>query len=94
MNKVFYYYGKQACLDILNYRMIHLKRIDQNFNELSKHYENVISPVMPISADLLMKKYELKEGRQLGQKLKLIEDEWVKNNFKISDKEVDNIVNN
>ena len=49
---------------------------------------------MPISADLLIKKYELKEGRELGQKLKEIEFEWVKNNFKISEKEVENIINN
>ena len=31
---------------------------------------------------------------QLGEKLKIIEREWVKNNFKISDQQVDNIVNN
>ena len=49
---------------------------------------------MPISADLLIKKYEVSEGRQLGEKLKEIEDEWIKNNFKISDQQVDNIINN
>ena len=49
---------------------------------------------MPVSADFLMKNYELKEGRELGQKLKEIEDEWVKNNFKISEKEVENIIYN
>jgi len=39
-----------------------------------------------------MKKYKIQEGKQLGQKLKMIEDEWVKNNFKISDHQVENIV--
>ena len=47
---------------------------------------------MPVNADLLMKKYKIQEGKQLGQKLKMIEDEWVKNNFIISDQQVDNIV--
>jgi len=94
MNKVFYYSGKQACLDILDYRIILSKKIDKNLEELSKHFETIISPVMPVSADFLMKKYELKEGRELGQKLKEIEDEWVKNNFKISEKEVESIINN
>ena len=28
------------------------------------------------------------EGKQLGEKLKMIEEEWVKNNFKISDQQV------
>ena len=94
MNKFFYYSGKQACLDVLSYKTIFSKKIDKNLEELSKHFENIILPVMPVSADLLMKKYELKEGRELGQKLKEIEIEWVNNNFKISEKEVENIINN
>ena len=49
---------------------------------------------MPVSADFLMKKYEIPEGKQLGEKLKIIEEEWVKNNFSISDQQVDNIINN
>ena len=48
---------------------------------------------MPISADLLMKKFKIPEGKQLGEKLQMIEEEWVKNNFKISDHQVENIVN-
>ena len=40
-----------------------------------------------------MKKYKIPEGKQLGDKLRIIEDKWVKNNFKISDEDVDNIVN-
>ena len=49
---------------------------------------------MPINADLLMKKYKISEGKQLGEKLKIIEEEWVKNDFKISDQKIDNIINN
>ena len=94
INKIFYFYGKEATLDILNYRVIKLKKIDNSLLELIKYYENNIVPTMPVSADLLMKKYEIPEGKQLGEKLRIIEKEWVKNNFKISDQEVDNIVNN
>ena len=94
INKIFYFYGKEATLDILNYRVIKLKKIDNTLLELIKYYENNIVPTMPVSADLLMKKYEIPEGKQLGEKLRIIEKEWVKNNFKISDQEVDNIVNN
>ena len=49
---------------------------------------------MPINADLLMKKYKIPQGKKLGQKLKTIELEWVKNNFQISEKQLENIVNN
>ena len=41
-----------------------------------------------------MRKYELPEGKQLGEKIKIIEEEWVKNNFKISDNQVENLVKN
>ena len=49
---------------------------------------------MPISANMLKSKYRLVEGKALGNKIKMIEEEWVKSNFQISDKQVDNIVNN
>ena len=41
-----------------------------------------------------MKKYEIPEGKQLGEKLKSIEEQWVKNNFKISDQQLEVIINN
>ena len=94
MNKVFYYYGKEVTLDILNHRIIKLKKVDYFLKELREQYEKRNVPIMPVSADLLMKKYEIPEGKQLGEKLRIIEEEWVKNNFKISDQQVDNIVNN
>ena len=49
---------------------------------------------MPVKAEFLMQKYEIPEGKLIGEKLKRIEEMWVKNDFKISDQEVDSIVNN
>ena len=94
MNKVFYYSGKQAAIDILNHRIIKSKKVDQTLKELIKYYEKIEVPKMPVSADLLMKKYKIREGKQLGEKLKIIEEQWVKNNFHISDQEVGNLINN
>ena len=51
-------------------------------------------PSMPIGAKVLMSKYNIPEGKTLGAKLKLIEEEWVKNNFYISEREIEKIVNN
>ena len=93
INKIFYYYGKKAVLDILNYRIIKSKKVDDYLMKLRKHFENSEVPIMPLNADFIMKKYEIPEGKQLGEKLKIIEEEWIKNNFKISTQEVDNIVN-
>ena len=39
-------------------------------------------------------RYNLKEGKELGTKLKKIEDVWVQNNFKITNQEVNRIINN
>ena len=49
---------------------------------------------MPVSADMLMTKFQISEGKQLGVKIKMIEDQWVENNFQITDQQVDNIMNN
>ena len=94
MNKVFYYEGKQAVIDILNYSFIRSKKLDQSFKNLIEIYKDKKMPVMPIGADILMKKYKIPEGKQLGIKLKIIEEHWVKNNFYITDQQVDSIIKN
>ena len=94
MNKYFYYYGREATLDILNFKLVKLNKVVKSLTELVKYYENKEALIMPVKADFLMKKYEIPEGKLIGEKLKRIEEEWVKNNFKISDQEVDSIVNN
>ena len=94
MNKVFYYKGKQAVIDILKFRIIKSTKNDSYLKELIEEYTNKTMPEMPIGANNLMSKYKLSEGKQLGLKLKMIEEEWVKNNFQISDDQVNNIINN
>ena len=92
INEIFYYDGKQAVLDILNFKIIKSKKIDNTLIKLSKTYINKIKPIIPIGASELMEKYKIPEGKQLGLKLKLIEELWIKNNFKISDHQVEKIV--
>ena len=94
MNNIFFYEGKQAVIDILNFRIIKLKKIDPNLIELKNLFHKKELPVMPVRAETLMKKYNIPEGKQLGEKLKIIEKEWVKNNFEISEQELKNIINN
>ena len=92
MNKIFYYEGKQAVIDILNYKILESKKFDHALIGLKNLFNDKKMPVMPIRADKLMSTYKIPEGKQLGDKLKIIEDEWVNNNFQISDKQVDNIL--
>ena len=92
LNKVLYYNGKQAVLDILNFKIIKSKKLDKKMLSLLELYKNKITPSLPVGADLLMTRYKIPEGRQLGSMLKLIEEEWVRNNFEITEKQIDNIV--
>ena len=79
-------------LDILNFKIIKLKKLDKKMLSLLELYKNKITPSLPVGADLLMTRYNIPEGKQLGSMLKSIEEEWVRNNFEISEKQIDNIV--
>ena len=94
LNQIFYYSGKQAVLDILKFRMIKTKKTDEILQKLCEIFENKKIPSMPVTADMLIKKYNLSEGKQLGEKLRVIEEEWVKNSFRISNQQIENIVHN
>ena len=93
-NRIFYYKGKETVIDILNFSIFKLKKLEGDLVELIKFYKDMVKPIMPIKADNLMLKYKISEGKFLGDKLKMIEEEWVNNNFKISDQQVENIINN
>ena len=59
-----------------------------------ENFQQKAPPLLPLRAITLMTKYNIPEGKELGNKLKLIEELWVDNNFKISEKEVLKIISN
>tara|TARA_Y100000992_G_scaffold246846_1_gene178269 strand:- start:401 stop:1675 length:1275 start_codon:yes stop_codon:yes gene_type:complete len=89
LNRIFYYKGKKSVIDILNFRIFKSKKLDSDIIELVNSYKNMTIPIMPVKADILMKKYKIPEGKILGEKLKLIEEEWINNNFQISDQKIE-----
>ena len=89
LNRIFYYNGKESVIDILNFKIFKLKKLDNDIIELLNLYRNKLKPTMPVKADILMKKYKIPEGKLLGDKLKLIEEEWINNNFQISDQQIE-----
>ena len=48
-------------------------------------------PIFPLKTNILMEKYNIKEGKELGIKLKQLESLWVENSFKLSDREVEKV---
>ena len=60
--------------------------------KLIETYKDKVIPTLPIDASTLMTKYNIAEGKILGNKLKLIEEIWVQNSFQISEKQIQKII--
>ena len=91
-NKIFYFNGRQAVLDIVNFKLFTSKIVEKKLLKLVESYKDKIIPTLPIGANVLMSKYNIPEGKILGSKLKLIEETWVQNSFQISEKQIQKIV--
>jgi len=94
LNKIFYFNGKEALMDVINFKIFKLKKVDSKLLRMIKNFKDKDRPFMPLKANTLMEKYNIPEGKELGNKLKLIEEVWANNNFEISEKEIQKIVNN
>jgi len=90
LQKIFYFQGKSNLLDALDFQLFRSNKKNSKLIELKKYFEKLEKPNFPIKAKILMEKYNLKESKELGQKLKHLENLWVENNFNISEKEVEN----
>ena len=93
-NKIFYFNGKQTVLDIINFKLFSSVKVEKKLLNLIEIYKNKILPTFPISAKTIMAKYNIPEGKILGNKLKLIEETWVQNSFQISEKQIQKIIKN
>jgi len=94
LNKIFYFNGREALMDIIYFKIFKINKVDNKLLKIIKNFKDKDFPIMPLKANTLMEKYNLPEGKELGNKLKRIEEIWVNNNFQISEKEVKKIVNN
>jgi poly(A) polymerase len=90
-NKIFYFNGKQAVIDIINFKLFTSNKVEKKLIKLIEVYKDKVIPTMPIGANTLMAKYNIPEGKILGNKLKMIEEVWVENGFNISEKNVQKI---
>ena len=91
--KVLYNNGKKSLMDLINFSiLISKKDDDKKLIKLKDFFNNQSPPIFPIKARELIGKYNLKEGRELGQKLRQIENLWIENDFKIQKKDIEKIV--
>ena len=92
LNKIFYYKGKQSVIDILSYRLFNSKKIDKKLLNFIDQFRSKVLPTMPIGAKVLMEKYNIPQEENLGTKLKIIEEEWVNNNFHLTEEQINKII--
>ncbi|MDB3959449.1 CCA tRNA nucleotidyltransferase [Candidatus Pelagibacter sp.] len=90
-NKIFYFNGKQAVIDIINFKLFTSNKVEKKLIKLVEVYKDKVIPTLPIGANTLMAKYNIPEGKILGNKLKMIEEAWVENGFAISEKNIQKI---
>ena len=88
-----YFYGKET-LQLINL-INQLSKKNNNkkdlFIDIKNKIKNTKIPTFPFDGDYL-KKRGLKEGAILGKILKQIEKDWLKGNFTISDKKIEEII--
>ncbi len=93
LNKIIYFNGKEALMDVIYFKIFKSSKIDKNLINMIKIFNDKKIPLMPLRAITLMTKYNIPEGKELGNKLKKIEEFWVDNNFQINENEVIKIIN-
>ena len=92
--KIFYYNGKQTLFDLIYFEIFKSKKINKKLIALLEYFKDKEAPVFPVKAVNLMEKYNIPEGKQLGLKLKKIEEQWIKNDFTVLDNEIEQIFKN
>ena len=94
LNKYLYYNGNEAVIDIINFKIFTSKKVEKKLINLLESYKDKIIPILPITAKNLMTDFNIPEGKTLGNKFKSIEEIWVNNGFKITEKQVKKVIKN
>jgi poly(A) polymerase len=90
--KMLYYNNSNFLNELINFQMYRSKKISKKLLELKEFFNNQLPPKFNVKAKSLMDKFNLKEGKELGQKLKELELVWINNSFKITEKQIEKIV--
>ena len=81
-------------MDIIYFKIFKSSKEDNKLIKMIEVFKKKEIPVMPLKAHMLIEKYQVSEGKELGKKLKAIQEVWANNNFNISEKEIQKIVSN
>ncbi len=94
LQRIYYFNDKSYVIDLLDLKIFNSKLVSKKLIDLKKYFEKFEKPIFPIKSRDLLDKYKVKEGKDFGQKIKLLENIWLNNSFKLSKKEIDNVFGN
>ncbi len=89
LKKIYYKTNKQFMLDLLDFKICKSKKFPYRILKLKNNLSQLPKPIFPIKAKYLMDNYGFQEGKILGQKLEKLEEIWLDNDFKITQKEIE-----
>ena len=92
LSKIIIKHGKENLIDVLDYKILTTRKNRNDFLDLKKYFIDFKIPVLPIKANDLIERFDLKEGKLLGSILREIEEKWLENNFNISKNQIEDIV--
>ena len=92
--KIYYFNGISSVYDLINFKIFISKKLSKNLVLLKNNFSKIPRPELPIKAKNLIEKFGLKEGKDLGDKIKEIENLWIQNNFNISESDIKKISTN
>ena len=92
--KILYFNNNSLLNDLINFQIFKSKKEDKKLIKLKEFFSSQVPPKFNVKATSLMEKFNLKEGKELGDKLKQIETTWINNSFKISEDQIEKIIKN
>ena len=92
--KLHYLHDIRMVNDLIDFKIIQSKKYTQKFINLKKEISQSIKPEFPIKANYLIEKFNFKEGKNLGDKLKELEKIWINNNFEINEEQIKKVIVN
>ena len=92
LKRIFYKTNKQFLIDLIDFKICKSIKTPHKILKLKNNLSQLHKPLFPIKAKYLIDNYGLKEGKILGQKLMKLEEIWINNDFKITQKDIEAVV--
>ena len=91
--KILYHYDSLYLEDLIDFKIFNSKSRFKDLIQLKQTVLESNKPIFPIKTKKLIEDYNLVEGKELGIKIKKLENIWINNNFKISKEEIEKTIN-